>query len=322
MDARVHDSRRRTLLAAALAAIALSTLPRMTRAQAQMAKLKIGIIGTGRIGGALAEHWARAGHQLMISSRHPEQLRPLAQRLGPQVAVGTPAQAAEFGEVVLISVPYGALPQVGRDHGAALRGKVVLETGNPFTNRDGEMAEAARAKGTGVASAEYLPGVRLVRAFTSVPHTAVLNDAHRSGERIGVPLAADDAEALKLAERLVRDAGFDPVAVGGLARARDFDVGSPVFGRAMTRAGTASGAGPRALREHDHAKQFVRLAPRNPQGRPRRRCRDACSASGAGPDAGAAADAAGAHDRNPPAHRRHRHQPLPLRRPGLRRAAA
>jgi predicted dinucleotide-binding enzyme len=96
------------------------------------------------------------------------------------------------------------------------------------------MAEAARARGTGVASAEFLPGVRLVRAFTSVPHTAVQGDAHRSGERIGVPLAADDAGALKVAEQLVRDAGFDPVVVGGLTRAKDFDVGTPVFGRAMT----------------------------------------------------------------------------------------
>ena len=142
--------------------------------------------------------------------------------------------AAAFGEVLLISVPYGALPQVGRDYAAQLRGKVVLETGNPFPGRDGAMADAARAKGTGAASAEFLPGVRLVRAFTCVPHTAVQAEAHRSGERIGVPLAADDAGAMKLAERLVRDAGFDPVAVGGLARAKDFDVGTAVFGRAMT----------------------------------------------------------------------------------------
>lgn len=232
MDRSSHDSRRRALLAAALATSALAALPRIAAAQAS--SLNIGIIGTGRIGGALAEHWARAGHSLMISSRHPEQLKPLAARLGPKVGVGTPAQAAAFGEVVLIAVPYGALPQVGRDYATQLRGKVVLETGNPFAARDGEMAEAARARGTGVASAEYLPGVRLVRAFTSVPHTAVQGEAHRSGERIGVPLAADDAAALKLAERLVRDAGFDPVAVGGLARARDFDVGTAVFGRALS----------------------------------------------------------------------------------------
>ncbi len=232
MKQTAHDSRRRALLRAALCATALSTLPRISAAQA--ASLKIGIIGTGRIGGALAEHWARAGHQLMVSSRHPEQLKPLAERLGPRVRVGTPEEAAAFGEVVLISVPYGALPEVGRDYAAQLRGKVVLETGNPFPGRDGAMADAARAKGTGVASAEFLPGVRLVRVFTSVPHAAMQGDAHRSGERIGVPLAADDAAALALAERLVRDAGFDPVAVGGLARAKDFDVGSAVFGRAMT----------------------------------------------------------------------------------------
>jgi predicted dinucleotide-binding enzyme len=234
MHQTAHDSRRRALLGAALCATALAALPRSARAQT--AGLKIGIIGTGRIGGALARHWAKAGYQLMISSRHPEQLKPLAEGLGPQVRVGTPEEAAAFGEVLLISVPYGALPQVGRDYAAQMRGKVVLETGNPFPNRDGEMAEAARVMGTGFASAELLPGVRLVRVFTSVPHTAVLAEAHRSGERIGVPLAADDAGALKIAEQLVRDAGFDPVVVGGLARAKDFDVGTPVFGRAMTAA--------------------------------------------------------------------------------------
>ena len=235
MNDPVHDPRRRALLAAALSISSLSTLAVLPRfARAESASLKIGIIGTGRIGGALAEHWAKAGHEILISSRHPEQLKPLAERLGPKVRAGTPAAAAEFGEVLLISVPYGALPQVGRVYGAQMRGKVVLETGNPFPGRDGDMAEPARAKGTGVASAEYLPGVRLVRAFTSIPHNAVATGARRSGEPIGVPLAADDPEALQLAERLVRDAGFDPVVVGGLARAKDFDVGTPVFGRAMT----------------------------------------------------------------------------------------
>lgn len=231
-DHHHHHRRRRALLVAALCAGALAVLPRTAHAQAT--RLKIGIIGTGNIGGALAEHWARAGHELTISSRHPEQLKPLAERLGPRVRVGTPAEAAAFGEVLLISVPYGALPQVGRDYAAQMQGKVVLETGNPFAGRDGAMAEPARAKGTGIASAEYLPGVRLVRAFTSVPHTAVLGEAHRSGERIGVPLAADDPAALKVAEQLVRDAGFEPVVVGGLVRAREFDIGTPVFGRALT----------------------------------------------------------------------------------------
>src|ERR1041384_1806319 len=80
--------------------------------------LKIGIIGTGDIGGALARHWAKAGHQLIISSRHPERLAGLAKELGPNVKTGTPREAAAFGEVILVSVPYHATAQVGRDYAA------------------------------------------------------------------------------------------------------------------------------------------------------------------------------------------------------------
>ena len=224
------DGRRRAMLVAGAATLA--GLSRVARAQPR--SLRIGIVGTGKIGGALAELWAAAGYELVISSRHPQQLSALAERLGPKVRTGTPQEASVFGEVVLISVPYGALPQVGRDYAAAMKGKVVLETGNPFPHRDGDMAARARAKGTGIASAEYLPGVRLVRAFNCLPYANLRSDAHRSGERIAVPLAADDPEALKVAARLVEDAGFAPVIVGPLARAKEFDVGSPVFGRALT----------------------------------------------------------------------------------------
>lgn len=226
------DRRRRVLIFAAMATAALAALPRVAIGASD--GFRIGIIGTGRIGGALAELWAKAGHELLISSRHPDDLRPLAARLGANVRVGTPREAAEFGDVVLIAVPYGALPQVGRDYAGLMARKVVLETGNPRRERDGPMATPALERGTGVASAEYLPGVRLVRAFTSVPYLALRSEAHRSGERVGVPLAADDHDALAVAARLVEDAGFEPVPVGGLARARDFDVGSPVFGRALT----------------------------------------------------------------------------------------
>ncbi|HEX6828604.1 MAG TPA: NAD(P)-binding domain-containing protein, partial [Burkholderiales bacterium] len=149
-------------------ALALAAVPFATHAaDAPKAKPRIGIIGTGKIGGALAELWARAGYELLISSRHPEQLQELAKGLGPKVRAGTPREAAAFGEVVLISVPYGALPQVGRDYATELKGTVVLDTGNPYPHRDGAMAEEARGKGTGAASAEFLPGVRLVRAFNS-----------------------------------------------------------------------------------------------------------------------------------------------------------
>jgi len=225
---------RRKFILATVAGLAVAGLPAAARrAYAQPGNPRIGIIGTGKIGGTLAELWARAGYELLISSRHPEQLRELAARLGPKVRAGTPREAAAFGEVILISVPYGALPQVGRDYAPELKGKVVLETGNPYPSRDGDMAHDARKRGTGATSPEYLPGVRLVRAFNSIPHYSLRSEAHRSGEQVGIPLASDDAVALKIAARLVRDAGFEPVVVGPLSRAREFDYGTPVYARAI-----------------------------------------------------------------------------------------
>jgi 8-hydroxy-5-deazaflavin:NADPH oxidoreductase len=198
------------------------------------APMKIGIVGTGNIGGALATHWAKAGHELVISSRHPEELQELAKSLGPKVRVGTPAEAAKFADVVVLSVPYKATPDVGRDLASIWKGKIVLDTGNPYPFRDGAMAQDARKRGTGVTSKEFLPGVRLVRAFNAISEKNLKNDSNRKEGRWAIPLPSDDAEALKVAERLVRDAGFDPVVVGGLARAREFDVGTDVYTELLT----------------------------------------------------------------------------------------
>ena len=96
--------------------LAAATIP----AFAQARPLRIGIIGTGRVGGALATHWTVAGHEVLMSSRHPEELRPLAASLGARARIGTPQEAAAFGEVVLVSVPYSAMPEIGRGNAAQL----------------------------------------------------------------------------------------------------------------------------------------------------------------------------------------------------------
>ena len=215
---------RRGLLGASL----LALLPALSPAWAAP-NLKIGVIGSGRIGGTLAKLWAQAGYKVMISARSLEEVQKLAAEIGHGVTAGTTQQAAAFGDVVLISVPFGALPQVGRDNAAQLKGKIVLDTCNPYLGRDGEMAKEALEKGTGVVVPTYLPGVKLVRAFNQVSAAALASEAHRSGEKIGVPLAADDSHALDIAQQLVRDAGFDPVVVGGLSTAKSFDQGAPAY---------------------------------------------------------------------------------------------
>ncbi|MGQ0510804.1 MAG: NADPH-dependent F420 reductase [Betaproteobacteria bacterium] len=227
------DRHRRALMAGAGALLLASALP--VAGQDQRA-LKIGIIGSGRIGSALGEFWVRAGHEVMFSDLSVEDVKALLGRLklGPRARAGTSREAAAFGDAVLISVPYKALPGIGRELAAELKGKVVLDTGNPYPGRDGDMALAARAKGTGVASAEYLPGVRLVRAFNSVRDMHLRSESHRKGAKVAIPLAADDAEAMTLAMRLVADAGFEPVPVGPLARAREFDVDTRAYGFALT----------------------------------------------------------------------------------------
>jgi predicted dinucleotide-binding enzyme len=129
----------------------------------------------------------------------------------------------------MVSVPYRALPEVGKELADLLKGKVVIDTCNPFAGRDGEIAAWARQKGAGLASAELLPGARLVRAFNAIGYSR-MGEAHEQTGRIGMPIAGDDARAIEIASRLIRDIGYEPVLVGGLAMGRHLMPGTPLSG--------------------------------------------------------------------------------------------
>jgi len=195
---------------------------------------KIGIVGAGKMGGTLAELWAKAGHEVMISSRHPEELKAQAQAIGPKVHVGTVHDAAAFGPVVVIAMPYGKWPEIGDEIKAETVGKTVIDLTNPYPDRDGPMAEQARKETTGVANPKYLPGAHLVRAFNSIIYTNLRSQAHRAGEQVAIPIAGDDANAVSVTTQLVRDAGFEPVMVGPLSSAKLFDVDTPTYVKVMT----------------------------------------------------------------------------------------
>jgi 8-hydroxy-5-deazaflavin:NADPH oxidoreductase len=231
----------RRALVAVIAGLAVGWLAfaQSARAQAPSSSgppLKIGIIGTGKIGGALARHWASAGYDVFVSSRHPEELQSLVAQIGPHARAGTPREAAAFGNVILVSVPYSAMPQIGEDLSAELAGKVILDTSNPVTARDGDMAIEAQKKGAGIATAQFLHSSRVVRAFNCIPAASLANAANRAPERLAIPIGGDDPEALRIAQKLVRDAGFDPVVVGSLAQTRQFDLGQPLATGQLTAA--------------------------------------------------------------------------------------
>jgi len=208
---------RRTLLATS--AMALAAAP---RASAQ-AKRPIGVIGAGNIGGTVGALWVKSGHPVMFSSRNPDELKDMVASLGPLAHAGTVAQAIAFGDALFIAVPYAALPQIGTDYRAGLKGKVILDACNAVPTRDGDaITKEADENGTGVASQKYLAGTRLVRAFNTLGFNVFKSQSNRPDPKLAIPIAGDDADAVRVAQELVRDAGFDPVLVGGLASAKKF----------------------------------------------------------------------------------------------------
>jgi 8-hydroxy-5-deazaflavin:NADPH oxidoreductase len=224
------DPHRRHLLKAAAAAGVLGALPLAVRAiAAESKKTKIGMIGSGRVGSALGRVWAQAGHPVMFSSEHIEKDQKLAADVGPNASAGTPQQAAAFGDVLVFAVPYAALPDLGKSLGSALKGKVVIDTSNPFPNRDGDIANQALAKGPGIMSAELLPGARIVRAFNAV-QAQHMGEAHTDPGKTGMPIAGDDQRAIEIASRLIREIGYEPVLIGGLDKGKFLIPGTPLSG--------------------------------------------------------------------------------------------
>jgi len=233
---RASLSRRSLLRAGTFAGVALAvTRPSFGQGTGQgSAPLKIGVIGAGHIGSTVGTLWVKSGHPVMFSSRHPEELASLVQGLGALAKSGTVAEAVAFGDVIFIAVPYGAYPQIGKDYGSQLAGKVVLDAGNAVAARDGEISAEAKEEGIGVTSAKYLPGAKIVRAFNSMGYKFFASESNRTGDRMAIPLASDDKDALNVASTLVHDAGFDPVVIGPLARAKDFSQGNPLYGKQLT----------------------------------------------------------------------------------------
>jgi predicted dinucleotide-binding enzyme len=243
--------RRLLVLAGATAALTLGGLPSaQRRANAAQTRMKIGIVGSGKVGGAIGGSWVRAGHEVMFSSRNIEHDEELAARLGPDAYAGTPREAVQFGEVAMISVPYHALPDVRDELGDLIKDKVLIDTCNPFVWRDGDLAKWAREKGAGLASLELLPGARIVRAFNAIGYVN-MGKAYEQPGRIGMPIASNDAGAVAIVSPLIRDVGYEPVLVGGMEMGQYLLPGTPLAGEHTPKEVREIAARLRRHLEHD-----------------------------------------------------------------------
>ncbi len=221
------------LAGSGLAIVAVAARAPIAGAQTAGSPLKIGMVGAGREGSALGKLLIKAGHPVMFSSRHPEDLKGLVAGLGPLAQAGTVEQAIAYGDVVAIVVPYTAIEQIGKAHAEALAKKVlVIDVSNPIARRDGEdLVKSVGAQGgAGLVTAKLLPGARIVRAFNAISSGRLGEIAHRAGEPVGVPIAGDDAKAIVVAQNLIREMGFEPVLVGGLAKGKYLVPGTPLAG--------------------------------------------------------------------------------------------
>jgi predicted dinucleotide-binding enzyme len=178
--------------------------------------MKIGILGAGNIGATAARLFVAAGHDVAVSnSRGPETLRELIRDLGPQAHAMTVRDAARFGDVVLLAVPWRtpeALPEP-----EVLRGKIVIDAMNPYRS-DGGFYDL----GSSTSSEEVLkrlPGSRLVKAFNTIYYVHLASRGRTDlplEERHTIYVAGDDAEAKTLVARLIEEIGFAAIDTGSL----------------------------------------------------------------------------------------------------------
>ena len=237
MRGRISTTVDRRALLGAGGFLAMATILQPARLLAQgSSPTRIGVIGSGNIGGTIGGLWVKNGHPVFFSSRHPEELKDMIAKLGSLAKAGTVEEAVTFGDVLFIAVPYGAIPQIGKDYSAKMKGKVMLDACNAVSTRDGAIADEVEQNGIGVTTQKYFPGVRIVRAFNTMSYMVFAREANRPDPKLAIPIAGDDPQAVQIAAALVRDAGFDPVTVGTLADARRFQRGQPGYGQQVSAA--------------------------------------------------------------------------------------
>jgi hypothetical protein len=176
--------------------------------------MKIGIIGAGRIGGGLARQLASAGHQVLLSFRRDQaELDRLAAQIGAEASTGSPADAVMFGEVVVISVPWSALP-LALGQAGPLTGKIIIDTTNQF----GAIPLPGEGQTAAAFNAARMRGARYTKSFNTLTSGFQAEATGRTGdERVVQWLCGDDPGAKELVARLIEDAGFVPVDLGGTA---------------------------------------------------------------------------------------------------------
>jgi predicted dinucleotide-binding enzyme len=200
--------------------------------------MRIGIIGAGKIGGTLAKRFVDAGHEVAVSnSRGPATLAGLVEELGAGAQAMTAADAVQFGDVIVVSIPLGRYRDVPTE---GVAGKVVIDTNNYYPERDGHLPELDSDESTSSELLQaHLPDARVVKAFNAILWSNLRDEGRPAGdpERLGIPISGDDEEAKRTVAELIDEIGFDAVDAGTLAEGgRKHQPGAPAYTRGLPTA--------------------------------------------------------------------------------------
>lgn len=198
--------------------------------------MKVGILGSGNIGGNFGIHLAKAGHQVMFSSRHPEQLKELVQEAGDTAQKGTIEEAAAFGELLVLSVPFKAIAQVAQAIATEVTHKVIIDTCNPYPERDGDIATQVIQDPSlrqSAYTASLFPGSKIIKGLNTIYFVHLRDYAFRGKDKVAIPIAGNDKDAKKTVSQLLQDIGFDPVDVGTIADSEVMEVDQLLYNKPM-----------------------------------------------------------------------------------------
>ncbi|WP_149276223.1 NADPH-dependent F420 reductase [Pareuzebyella sediminis] len=199
--------------------------------------MKIGIIGSGKIGGNLGKHWAKAGHDVLLSSRHPEELGSLVKEAGKNAKAVSVTEAFEANaDVYLLAMPFKAIDKIAELYAGEYSNKIIIDATNPYPQRDGEMAREVRDANYNASeyTAMKFSTAKTVKAFNTIQAEHLKDRAFEDRDRLTVPYAAQDEASKSIAKQLIEDIGFDSLYVGNLSDTRIMDPDQAIYGKSLT----------------------------------------------------------------------------------------
>lgn len=200
--------------------------------------MKIGVIGSGNIGGNLGKHWAKAGHEVLFSSRHPDQLKQLVKEAGGKSRAVSLDEAWEANaDVYLLAVPFKEIDELSELYAGEYGNKVIIDATNPYPERDGKMAQEVRDSNRNASeyTAMKFGTAKTAKAFNTIPAEHLRDRAFSETDKLAIPFAAQVEDSKKVTQTLIEDIGFDAVYVGGLEDTQIMDPDQKIYRQSTNR---------------------------------------------------------------------------------------